>query len=182
MLICCLTLPTTRPEEFLPKTPFPVPSSIDLSAPPPRPPSDGHFTHRPERSDYLADEGWRWQEEIQAWADCHHVLSPMGFKRQKPSQHDEPPIPGPSPSSKPPEDVPTREPEPEVAPTQFMEEPFACPSTPRSIIIIDNTLHSYPGSFPEFPYHCRQEPNHLLPPVQSSSHSYNDARQEYTNL
>ncbi|MBW0526783.1 hypothetical protein O181_066498 [Austropuccinia psidii MF-1] len=34
------------------------------------------------------------------------------------------PIPGPSPSSEPPEDVLTREPEPEVAPMQSMEEPF----------------------------------------------------------
>ncbi|MBW0519919.1 hypothetical protein O181_059634 [Austropuccinia psidii MF-1] len=42
-------------------------------------------------------------------------------------QAKEPPIPGPSPSSQPPEDIPTREPEPEVAPTQSMEEPFACP-------------------------------------------------------
>ncbi|MBW0487844.1 hypothetical protein O181_027559 [Austropuccinia psidii MF-1] len=42
----------------------------------------------------------------------------------EPSQMDEPPIPGPSPSSKPHEDVPTCEPEPEVAPTQSMEEPF----------------------------------------------------------
>ncbi|MBW0471659.1 hypothetical protein O181_011374 [Austropuccinia psidii MF-1] len=32
----------------------------------------------------------------------------------------------------------TCEPEPEVAPTQSMEEPFACPATPTSIIIIDN--------------------------------------------
>ncbi|MBW0494005.1 hypothetical protein O181_033720 [Austropuccinia psidii MF-1] len=53
--------------------------------------------------------------------------------------HIEPPIPGPIPSSKPPEDVPTCEPEPEVAPTQSMEDPFACPTTPRSIIIVDNT-------------------------------------------
>ncbi|MBW0521312.1 hypothetical protein O181_061027 [Austropuccinia psidii MF-1] len=37
---------------------------------------------------------------------------------------DEPPTSGPSPSSKPPEDIPTREPEPEVAPTQSMKEPF----------------------------------------------------------
>ncbi|MBW0563184.1 hypothetical protein O181_102899, partial [Austropuccinia psidii MF-1] len=36
----------------------------------------------------------------------------------------EPPIPAPSPSSEPPEDVLTCEPEPEVAPTQSMEEPF----------------------------------------------------------
>ncbi|MBW0504323.1 hypothetical protein O181_044038 [Austropuccinia psidii MF-1] len=56
----------------------------------------------------------------------------------EPSQPKEPPIPGPSPSSEPPEDVPTCEPEPEVAPTQSTEEPFACPATPHSIIIIDN--------------------------------------------
>ncbi|MBW0508873.1 hypothetical protein O181_048588 [Austropuccinia psidii MF-1] len=116
--------------------------------------------------DYPVNEGWRWQEDIQAWDDCHHVFSPMGFKCQKknppnppqqdspisrmpceqtppqptpglsgthcskdvstkPSQHNEPPIPGLSPSSKPPEDVLTHEPEPEVAPTQSMEDPFA---------------------------------------------------------
>ncbi|MBW0506907.1 hypothetical protein O181_046622, partial [Austropuccinia psidii MF-1] len=114
--------------------------------PPLRLPSNGHFTPRPERSDYLADEGWQWQEDIRAWANFHHVLSPMGFKRQSkrkppksPRQHSpvpslcrkqtprqptpglsgtrwseelfrepsgtkEPPIPGPSPSSQPPED------------------------------------------------------------------------------
>ncbi|MBW0512593.1 hypothetical protein O181_052308 [Austropuccinia psidii MF-1] len=42
----------------------------------------------------------------------------------EPSQTNEPPIPGPSPSSKPHEDVLTCEPEPEVALTQSMEEPF----------------------------------------------------------
>ncbi|MBW0544882.1 hypothetical protein O181_084597 [Austropuccinia psidii MF-1] len=41
----------------------------------------------------------------------------------EPSQMDEPPIPGLSPSSKPHEDFPNHEPEPEVAPTQSMEEP-----------------------------------------------------------
>ncbi|MBW0466228.1 hypothetical protein O181_005943 [Austropuccinia psidii MF-1] len=65
----------------------------------------------------------------------------------KPSQHKEPPIPGPSPSSKPPEDVPTLEPEPEVAPTQSIEELFACPATPRLIIIIDNTPFGSPLPF-----------------------------------
>ncbi|MBW0578166.1 hypothetical protein O181_117881, partial [Austropuccinia psidii MF-1] len=39
-------------------------------------------------------------------------------------QHNEPPIPGPSPSSKPPEDVATHEPKIDVAPTQSIEEPF----------------------------------------------------------
>ncbi|MBW0543862.1 hypothetical protein O181_083577 [Austropuccinia psidii MF-1] len=57
---------------------------------------------------------------------------------REPSQHDEPPVPGPSPSSEPPEDVPTCEPEPGVAPTQNMEEPFTCPTTPHSVIIIDD--------------------------------------------
>ncbi|MBW0468241.1 hypothetical protein O181_007956 [Austropuccinia psidii MF-1] len=56
----------------------------------------------------------------------------------EPSQHDEPPIPGPSQASGPHEDPLTCEPEPEVAPTQSTEEPFACPATPASIIIIDN--------------------------------------------
>ncbi|MBW0584665.1 hypothetical protein O181_124380 [Austropuccinia psidii MF-1] len=41
-----------------------VPSSINLSTPPPRPPSDGHFTPLPERSDYPADEGWQWRQDI----------------------------------------------------------------------------------------------------------------------
>ncbi|MBW0487170.1 hypothetical protein O181_026885 [Austropuccinia psidii MF-1] len=71
---------------------------------------------------------------------------------REPSQHNEPPIPGPSPSSKPPEDDLT-----------------SCPATPRSMIIIDDkpfgsalpasatfpscdpSLHSYPGSFPLTP-------------------------------
>ncbi|MBW0533363.1 hypothetical protein O181_073078 [Austropuccinia psidii MF-1] len=46
---------------------------------------------------------------------------------REPSQTNEPPIPGPSPSSKPHEDVPTCEPEPEVALMQAMEEPFDPP-------------------------------------------------------
>ncbi|MBW0532419.1 hypothetical protein O181_072134 [Austropuccinia psidii MF-1] len=79
-----------------------------------------------------------------------------------PSQHDEPPIPGPSPSSKPLEDIPTCEPEPEVAPMQSTEEHFACPATPRSVIII----------------------NDIAPknPTASSPHSHDDALQEFTNL
>ncbi|MBW0549503.1 hypothetical protein O181_089218 [Austropuccinia psidii MF-1] len=42
----------------------------------------------------------------------------------EPSQTEEPPIPGPSPSSQPPEDNTTHEPEPDMAPTQSTEEPF----------------------------------------------------------
>ncbi|MBW0509618.1 hypothetical protein O181_049333 [Austropuccinia psidii MF-1] len=48
------------------------------------------------------------------------TLCPFGG----PSQTNEPPIPGPSPSSEPHEDIQACEPEPEVAPTQPMEEPF----------------------------------------------------------
>ncbi|MBW0510869.1 hypothetical protein O181_050584 [Austropuccinia psidii MF-1] len=59
---------------------------------------------------------------------------PCGNSLQARVAPDEPPIPGLSPSSQPPEDNTTREPEPDVAPTQSTEEPFACPATPRSII------------------------------------------------
>ncbi|MBW0537047.1 hypothetical protein O181_076762 [Austropuccinia psidii MF-1] len=52
--------------------------------------------------------GTRWSEEL--------------FR--EPSQTKEPPIPGPSPSSQPHEDNTTCEPECEVAPTQYTEEPF----------------------------------------------------------
>ncbi|MBW0487580.1 hypothetical protein O181_027295 [Austropuccinia psidii MF-1] len=129
-----------------------VPAQDALAGTPLWPPSDGHFTRRPEQSDYPANEGWKWQEDIQAWAYCHHVMSPMGFKRQKPSQHDEPPIPGLSPSSEPAEDIPTCEPEPEVAPTQSTEEPFG------------KQLLQFFNSSPLF----------LTPPspVSSSSHHY----------
>ncbi|MBW0511082.1 hypothetical protein O181_050797 [Austropuccinia psidii MF-1] len=41
-----------------------APSSIYFSTPPPRPPSNGHFTPQPEQSAYPANEGWQWQEEI----------------------------------------------------------------------------------------------------------------------
>ncbi|MBW0557245.1 hypothetical protein O181_096960, partial [Austropuccinia psidii MF-1] len=43
-------------------------------------------------------------------------------------------------------------------------------------------LHSNPGSLPRDPFDCPQEPQLLLPPVQSPSHSHNDARQELTDL
>ncbi|MBW0527138.1 hypothetical protein O181_066853 [Austropuccinia psidii MF-1] len=144
----------------------PVPSSIDLSTPPPMPPFDGHFTPRPEQSDYLANEGWRWQEDIRLWvsfSSLSHLSShnntdffPLLIEQNppnppnktllflvclaskprssplraqvapdEPSQTKEPPIPGPSPSSQPHKDNMTHEPEPEVAPMQSREEPFA---------------------------------------------------------
>ncbi|MBW0504606.1 hypothetical protein O181_044321 [Austropuccinia psidii MF-1] len=73
--------------------------------------------------------------------------------------HDEPPIPGPSSLSKPPEDVSTCEPEPEVAPTQSMEETFARPATPRSVIIINDTpIGSPPCVTPASPVPLRTLP------------------------
>ncbi|MBW0475555.1 hypothetical protein O181_015270 [Austropuccinia psidii MF-1] len=61
----------------------------------------------------------------------------------EPSQHYDPPIPRPSQSSKSQvtshEDGLTHEPEPEVAPMQSTEEPFAHPATPCSVIIINDT-------------------------------------------
>ncbi|MBW0506237.1 hypothetical protein O181_045952 [Austropuccinia psidii MF-1] len=85
-----------------------------------------------------------------------HTPGPSGTQwfedlSHEPSQHNEPPIPGPSPSSEPPEDILTSH-----------------PATPCSVIIIHNMpvgspLHSYPGSFPGSSSHCHQEPNRLLP-------------------
>ncbi|MBW0487094.1 hypothetical protein O181_026809 [Austropuccinia psidii MF-1] len=66
----------------------------------------------------------------------------------EPSQHNQPPIPGPSQPSKPHEDTFTREPEPEVAPMQSMEEPFACPATPALVILIDDTPVGSPPPVP----------------------------------
>ncbi|MBW0482954.1 hypothetical protein O181_022669 [Austropuccinia psidii MF-1] len=94
----------------------------------------------------------------------------------EPSHTKEPPIPGPSPSSQPPEDDTTREPEPEVAPTQSTEEPFALPETPRSIIIIDNMPVGSPPLLPQLAHLP------ILFPVKSPSHSHNHTRQEFTNL
>ncbi|MBW0544809.1 hypothetical protein O181_084524 [Austropuccinia psidii MF-1] len=74
-----------------------------------------------------------------------------------------------------------------------MEEPFACPAAPCSIIIIKDTPVGSPPPISPAPTpppspcvpppsHCRQEPNRLLPPAPSSSHSCDDTRQEFTNL
>ncbi|MBW0561842.1 hypothetical protein O181_101557, partial [Austropuccinia psidii MF-1] len=107
-----------------------VPSSIELSTPPPRPPSDGHFTTRPERSHHPADEGWQLERTFElgpiVTMSCHQWDSnaKVLVAPDEPSQTNEPPIPGPSPSSQPPEDNMTCEPQHEVAPTQSTEEPF----------------------------------------------------------
>ncbi|MBW0510270.1 hypothetical protein O181_049985 [Austropuccinia psidii MF-1] len=72
----------------------------------------------------------------------------------EPSKHNEPPIPGPSQASD--YQLPSHEkdltcdPEPKVAPTQSMEEPFACPATTWSYIIIDNTPIGTPPPVPHF--------------------------------
>ncbi|MBW0530963.1 hypothetical protein O181_070678 [Austropuccinia psidii MF-1] len=91
---------------------------------------------------------------------------------RKPSQHDEPPIHGPSPSSKPPEDVATREAEQELAPTQSMEEPFACSATPRFVIIIDDTPVGCPPPISPSPTPPPSTPTPVpsldLPPIASS--------------
>ncbi|MBW0513789.1 hypothetical protein O181_053504 [Austropuccinia psidii MF-1] len=96
----------------------------------------------------------------------------------EPSQHNEPPIPGPSSSAEPPEDILTREPEPEVAPTQATEDPFAHPTTPRSVIIIDNMPIGSPTPPPSPPVTPPFSPT----PVPSSPHSHDDACQEFTNF
>ncbi|MBW0495675.1 hypothetical protein O181_035390 [Austropuccinia psidii MF-1] len=79
-----------------------------------------------------------------------------------------PPIPGPSPSSKPPEDVPTCEAEPEVAPTQSTEEPFAwlLSLTIRPLDPPSPSPFFFPNSstIPSTPSHCLQAPNRLFPP------------------
>ncbi|MBW0567499.1 hypothetical protein O181_107214 [Austropuccinia psidii MF-1] len=106
---------------------------------------------------------------------------------REPSLTKEPPIPGPSPSSQPPEDDTTREPEPEVAPMQSTEEPYDCPATPCLIIIIDDMPVGSPHPptpvpSPELPPIAPENPTSSSPPVPSSSHSHDDACQEFTDL
>ncbi|MBW0479165.1 hypothetical protein O181_018880 [Austropuccinia psidii MF-1] len=85
------------------------------------------------------------------------------------SVNNEPPILGPSQPSKPQQGALTCEPEPEVAPTQSMEEPFGCRS-----------------GYPCLHNNHRQYTRWLLPrrslPVPSSPHSHDDACQEFTGL
>ncbi|MBW0476603.1 hypothetical protein O181_016318 [Austropuccinia psidii MF-1] len=67
---------------------------------------------------------------------------------------------------KPHEDVLTCEPEPEVAPTQSMEEPFAHPTPPHSIITIDNMTVTSPSpfSFPDSATFPSCSPSLQVPP------------------
>ncbi|MBW0546858.1 hypothetical protein O181_086573 [Austropuccinia psidii MF-1] len=112
---------------------------------------------------------------LQANPAATHSWSKDLFR--EPSQHDEPPIPGPSPSSKPPEDIAT-----------------SCPATPHLIIIIDDIPIGSPPPIspaqtllpstptPDLPPIAAENPTTSSPPVPSSSHSYDDSRQEFTNL
>ncbi|MBW0492972.1 hypothetical protein O181_032687 [Austropuccinia psidii MF-1] len=142
------------------------------------PPSDGHSTPWPQKSDYLANEGWQWREDIPAWANCHHVLSPIGLKSQKPH-----------------EDASTREPEPEVALMKLMEEPlgkspnhffhssqlFLTPPLPISSLSHYTCLHNHHQQ-----YACwippPSTPTPEIPPIASSPHSHNESQQELTDL
>ncbi|MBW0478955.1 hypothetical protein O181_018670 [Austropuccinia psidii MF-1] len=93
----------------------------------------------------------------------------MGFKHQKPSQHHDPPIQSSESQVPSHEDISAHEPEPEVAPTQSTEEPFACPSTPQSVIIIESMPVGSPVPSLEIP-------------TASSPHSHYEAWQEFTKL
>ncbi|MBW0472942.1 hypothetical protein O181_012657 [Austropuccinia psidii MF-1] len=100
----------------------------------------------------------------------------------EPSHPNEPPIPGPSQSSKSHEDVPTCEPEPEVAPKQSLEQPFACPTTPRLVIIINNMPTGSLSSPPSSPTPPPSPPIAPKNPTAYSPHSHNEALKEFTNL
>ncbi|MBW0521631.1 hypothetical protein O181_061346 [Austropuccinia psidii MF-1] len=98
------------------------------------------------------------------------------------SQHDEPPIPGPSPFSKPPDDIPTREPEPELVPLlpTWSLSLTICPLEPPPTSLSPTPPPSTPT--PDLPPIAAKKPTASSPPVPSSSHSYNDARQEVMDL
>ncbi|MBW0493268.1 hypothetical protein O181_032983 [Austropuccinia psidii MF-1] len=112
----------------------------------------------------------------------------------EPSQINEPPTPGPSPCSKPHEDVLTFEPEPEVAPTQSMEEPFGksqlhfFDSSQLFLtfpLTISSSSHSTPTPSSSLTIRLSDPPSLPVPPrtlVPSSPHSHDEAHQEFTNL
>ncbi|MBW0534239.1 hypothetical protein O181_073954 [Austropuccinia psidii MF-1] len=89
--------------------------------------------------------GTQWSEDLfRGKQPKFHLISTFDSSELtlppfvEPSQTNEPPIPGWSPSSEPHEDVLTHDPEPEVALRKSMEEPFAHPTPPHSVIIINN--------------------------------------------
>ncbi|MBW0490065.1 hypothetical protein O181_029780 [Austropuccinia psidii MF-1] len=107
------------------------------------------------------------------------LSSPMGFKCQKPSQQDEPPVCSPTPpipglSQASDSQLPSHEnnstlgPEPEVAPINQQSIPFPSPPVPCSEIP--------PVPSPERPLVTSSSP------VHSSPHSHQEALQEFTNF
>ncbi|MBW0577298.1 hypothetical protein O181_117013 [Austropuccinia psidii MF-1] len=68
----------------------------------------------------------------------------------EPSQTNESPIPGPSPSSESHEDIPAHEHEPEVAPMQSMEEPFG---KSQLFLTFPLTISSFSHSTPLHNHH-----------------------------
>ncbi|MBW0493490.1 hypothetical protein O181_033205 [Austropuccinia psidii MF-1] len=115
----------------------------------------------------------------------------------EPSQHDEQPIPGPSQPSEPHEDASTREPEPEVTPTQSTKEPFGksphkgfhssqiflTPPSPILSFSHYTCLRNHPQR-----YTCQIPPSPEIAPIApkkptaSSPQPHNEARQEFTNF
>ncbi|MBW0548629.1 hypothetical protein O181_088344 [Austropuccinia psidii MF-1] len=101
------------------------------------------------------------------------LSSPMGFQCQKPSQYNDPPIPGPSQSSE--SQVPSHE----DALTSFL-------ATPGSIIIIENMPVGSPPILR--PFTPTPVPSPEIPPIApenpmaSSPHSHHEAWQEFTDL
>ncbi|MBW0467338.1 hypothetical protein O181_007053 [Austropuccinia psidii MF-1] len=108
----------------------------------------------------------------------------------EPPQYNEPPIPAPSPSSKPHEDLSDCEPEPKVAPRHLLEETFGYSSHYSCLVIItDHTpVGSSPIPNPSPPVPSFSTPTLENPPISPkdptapSPHSHNEAGQEFTDL
>ncbi|MBW0505097.1 hypothetical protein O181_044812 [Austropuccinia psidii MF-1] len=100
---------TGRREQF--QTISLVPSSINLTTPPPRPPSDEQNQPNPPRQDSPVPSFPRKKTLRQPTPGLSGTQWLEDLFRE-PSRTNEPSIPGPSPSSKPHEDVRNREPEP----------------------------------------------------------------------
>ncbi|MBW0483685.1 hypothetical protein O181_023400 [Austropuccinia psidii MF-1] len=127
------------------------------------------------------------------WIPCKQTLQQL-TSGPRPSQHDEPPISGPSKPSEPHEDALTFEPEPEVALMKSTEEPFACPATPASINIINNMPIGSPllspspfipppsTPSPEIPPIASKIPTASSCPAPSSPNYHNEAQQEFMYL
>ncbi|MBW0512848.1 hypothetical protein O181_052563 [Austropuccinia psidii MF-1] len=121
-------------------------TKVSIEQNPPNPPrQDSPVSHMPckqtPRIPTPGPSGTQWLEDLFCSKKPPFPFSSSELNLPpfvQPSQHHEPPIPGASQPSKPHEDALTHESEPEVAPTQCMEESFACPATPTLVIIIDD--------------------------------------------